>query len=112
MKDILHDGSHSVKPSGCICFTKKIDCYVYYYIYYVCWYRYRICIAQLAVFTENRKEYITHYLPAAVCFGNLYRLQQLNHLEFRQIRMAGGYIGYIKHFGQYASFFPGISSVF
>lgn len=26
--------------------------------------------------------------------------------------MAGGYIGYIKHFGQYASFFPGISSVF
>ena len=23
-----------------------------------------------------------------------------------------GYIGYIKHFGQYASFFPGISSVF
>lgn len=22
------------------------------------------------------------------------------------------YIGYIKHFGQYASFFPGISSVF
>lgn len=30
-------------------------------------------------FTENRKEYITHYLPAAVCFGNLYRLQQLNH---------------------------------
>ena len=60
-------------------FTIKIDCYVYYYIYYVCWYRYRICIAQLAVFTENRKEYITHYLPAAVCFGNLYRLQQLNH---------------------------------
>ena len=40
---------------------------------------YRICIAQLAVFTENRKEYITHYLPAVVCFGNLYRLQQLNH---------------------------------
>lgn len=33
MKDILHDGSHSVKPSGCICFTIKIDCYVYYYIY-------------------------------------------------------------------------------
>lgn len=32
MKDILHDGSHSVKPSGCICFTKKIDCYVYYYV--------------------------------------------------------------------------------
>ena len=32
MKDILHDGSHSVKPSGCICFTIKIDCYVYYYI--------------------------------------------------------------------------------
>ena len=58
MKDILHDGSHSVKPSGCICFTKKIDCYVYYYIYYVCWYRYRICIAQLAVFTENRKEFL------------------------------------------------------
>ena len=24
MKDILHDGSHSVKPSGCICFTKKL----------------------------------------------------------------------------------------
>lgn len=29
-----------------------------------------------------------------------------------QIRMAGGYIGYIKHSGQYASFLPGISSVF
>ena len=29
--------------------------------------------------TENRKEYITHYLPAVVCFGNLYRIQQLNH---------------------------------
>ena len=58
---------------------ETLYCYVYYYIYYVCWYRYRICIAQLAVFTENRKEYITHYLPAAVCFGNLYRLQQLNH---------------------------------
>ena len=28
-----------------------------------------MCIAQLAVFTENRKEYITHYLPAVVCFG-------------------------------------------
>ena len=50
----------------------------------------------------------------------------LRHLQFLQkiekstsltiflllIRMAGGYIGYIKHFGQYASFFPGISSVF
>lgn len=62
-----------------IVFTKKNDCYVYYYIYHVCWYRYRICIAQLTVFTKDRKEYLTHYLPATVCFGNLHRLQQLNH---------------------------------
>lgn len=33
----------------------KNDCYVYYYIYHVCWYRYRICIAQLTVFTKDRK---------------------------------------------------------
>ena len=36
-------------------------------------------LRNLQFFTENRKEYITHYLPAAVCFGNLYRFQQLNH---------------------------------
>jgi hypothetical protein len=24
MKDILHDGSHSVRASSCICFTKKM----------------------------------------------------------------------------------------
>lgn len=53
MKDILHDGSHSVKPSGCICFTIKIDCYVYYYIYYVCWYRYRIYVLRNLQFLQK-----------------------------------------------------------
>ena len=36
-------------------------------------------LRNLQFFTKDRKEYLTHYLPATVCFGNLYRFQQLNH---------------------------------
>ena len=36
-------------------------------------------LRNLQFLQKIRKEYLTHYLPATVCFGNLYRFQQLNH---------------------------------